>query len=452
MFGLAKELEQMEKQQRRIKAGLVGAGQMGTDIVSQVALMPTQDIVITADIALDRAHAAYEIAGHEPQRIVAAADLGTANQALLHDKFVATTDYRHVTDVAQVEVVIESTGSPEVGAKASLRAIHQGKHVVEMNVETDVTVGPLLKWYADQYGVIYTVGAGDEPAALYELYDFATALGLTVIAAGKGKNNPLDTSATPDDPQLAAEAERRGLTPEMLVEFVDGSKTQIEMACIANATGLVPDIRGMHGPRVNIAEMKQVFALKEQGGILSKSGVVDYVIGDLQPGVFLVFSTDKLRLRQCLVLRDMGDGPNYMLLRPFHLCSMEIPLSVAQAAVQRRATMAPLDHLTAEVMAVAKKDLAPGTELARIGGSTHYGTTECADIARDLDALPLGLAAGAKVLKPVKKGEPIRYGDVELRPGSTVAALRRLQDAWQAGELSDADLRHELDCIVAEAT
>lgn len=452
MFGLAKELEQMEKENRRIKAGLVGAGQMGTDIVSQVALMPTQDIVITADIDLDRACEAYEIAGHDKERITAVSTLDAANKALLNDKFVATNDYRHVTDVAQVEVVIESTGSPEVGAKASLRAIHQGKHVVEMNVETDVTIGPLLKWYADQYGVIYTVGAGDEPAALYELFDFATSLGLTIIAAGKGKNNPLDTSATPDDPELAAEAKRRGLTPEMLVEFVDGSKTQIEMACIANATGLTPDIRGMHGPKVNIAEMKKVFALKEQGGVLNKPGVVDYVIGDLQPGVFLVFSTDKLRLRQCLVLRDMGDGPNYMLLRPFHLCSMEIPLSVAQAAVQGRATMAPLDHLTAEVMSVAKKDLEPGMELTRIGGNTHYGTTECADIAKEIDALPLGLAAGATLLNPVKKGEPIRYSDVALRPGSTVAALRKLQDAWVDGEISKHDLRLELDRIVAEET
>lgn len=452
MFDLAKDLKKLEEQNRRIKVGLVGAGQMGTDIVSQVALMPTQDIVLVADIELSRATDAYEIAGHPKGAVQIATSLDETNNALLHGKLVATDDYHHVTDVAQVEVMIESTGSPEVGAKASLRAIHQGKHVVEMNVETDVTIGPLLKWYADQYGVIYTVGAGDEPTALFELYDFATALGLTIIAAGKGKNNPLDPTATPDDPALVKEAQRRGLTPEMLVEFVDGSKTQIEMACIANATGLIPDVRGMHGPHVNIAEMKQVFALKEQGGILNQAGIVDYVIGDLQPGVFLIFSTDKLRLRQCLVLRDMGDGPNYMLLRPFHLCSMEIPLSVAQAVVQGRPTMAPLEKLTAEVMTVAKKDLEPGMELARIGGSTHYGTTERADIAQVINALPLGLAMGAKVIAPVKKGEPICYDDVELRPGSTVAKLRKLQDAWIAGDIDIRDLREVLDRIVAEET
>ncbi len=452
MFGLAEDLKKLEEQNRHIKVGLVGAGQMGTDIVSQVALMPTQDIVIVADIELSRATDAYEIAGHPKGAVQIATSLNETNQALLHGKLVATDNYHYVTDVAQIEVMIESTGSPEVGAKASLRAIHQGKHVVEMNVETDVTIGPLLKWYADQYGVIYTVGAGDEPTALFELYDFATALGLTIIAAGKGKNNPLDPTATPDDPALVKEAQRRGLTPEMLVEFVDGSKTQIEMACIANATSLIPDVRGMHGPNVNIAEMKQVFALKDQGGILNQAGIVDYVIGDLQPGVFLIFSTDKLRLRQCLVLRDMGDGPNYMLLRPFHLCSMEIPLSVAQAVVQGRPTMAPLEKLTAEVMAVAKKDLKPGMELARIGGNTHYGMMERADIAQEINTLPLGLAMGAKVIAPVKVGEPIRYDDVELRPGSTVAILRKLQDAWIAGHIDKRDLREELDRIVAEET
>jgi predicted homoserine dehydrogenase-like protein len=449
MLGLSEDLEKLEEAGKRIRVGLVGAGQMGTDIVSQVALMPTQDIVIAADIVADRAREAFLIAGHPDEKIAEARSLDEANQHLLEDCFVSTTDYRHVTDVSQVEVVIESTGSPEVGAKAALRAIFQGKHIVAMNVETDVTIGPLLKWYADQHGMIYTVGAGDEPAALYELYDFATALGLTIVAGGKGKNNPLRNGATPDEPELVADAERRGLTPEMLVEFIDGSKTQIEMACIANATGLVPDVRGMHGPHVDIKDLEKTFTTKDQGGILNSTGIVDYVIGDLQPGVFLVFSTDKLRLRQCLVLRDMGDGPNYVLLRPFHLCSMEIPLSVARAAVQGRATMAPKYELSAEVMAVAKRDLQPGDVLERIGGRTHYGMTERMDIASEIGALPLGLAMGATVKQAVKKGDPITYGDVDLREGSTVVELRGLQDDWQAGTIAEDDLLAELNHIAA---
>ena len=445
MFGLAQELEALAAQGQTIRAGLIGAGQMGTDMVAQVALMPSTQIVIVADIVLERAIKAYEIAGYAPQRVSTAHSLEEANRALLVGQFVATDDYRLVTDSTQVQAVIEATGSPEAGARATLRAIHQRKHLVNMSVEMDITIGPLVNWYARQHDVVYTLAAGDEPAALYELYDFATALGLTVVAAGKGKNNPLDRAATPDS--LAQEAARRGLTPEMLVEFVDGSKTMIEMAAVANATGLMPDVRGMHGPKAKMKELGSVFALKEQGGILGQRGVVDYCIGDLAPGVFLVFTTASPRLKQCLVLRDMGYGPNYVLLRPYHLCSMEVPLSVAQAVVRRKPTMAPGKRLVAEVFAVAKVELAPGTRLERIGGRTHYGLIERAEVAAGLRALPLGIAQGAVVRRKIAQGEVITCDDVQLPADSLVVTLRRLQEAWMAGQIQEDALKARLDAL-----
>ncbi|NJL95668.1 MAG: hypothetical protein HC915_19025 [Anaerolineae bacterium] len=354
-----------------------------------------------------------------------------------------------MTDAPMVEAVIESTGHPEVSARSILRTIVQRKHIITMSVEMDITVGPLMKWFADQFGVIYAVGAGDEPTALYELYDFATALGLTIVAAGKGKNNPLNREAVPED--LAEEAARRGLTPEMLIEFVDGSKTMIEMACVANATGLVPDVFGMHGPRINIAQFKDVFALQANGGVLTQHGVVDYVIGDLAPGVFLVFTTDQPRLREALVLRDMGHGPNYVLLRPFHLCSMEVPLSVSQAVLQGRSTMAPGRRLVAEVASVAKRDLEPGTVLERIGGRTHYGMTDRYERAAAQGALPLGIARDCVVRRPVAKGEVITYDHVDLPADSTVIQLRQLQDRWMAGEVHEADVLSQMIALAANA-
>jgi predicted homoserine dehydrogenase-like protein len=235
----------------------------------------------------------------------------------------------------------------------------------------------------------------------------------------------------------------------MLIEFVDGSKTMIEMACVANATGLVPDVFGMHGPRINIAQFKDTFDLKANGGVLEKYGVVDYVIGDLAPGVFLVFTTEKKRLREALILRDMGHGPNYVLLRPFHLCSMEVPLSVSQAVLQGKSTMAPLSRLVAEVASVAKTDLAPGTELERIGGHTHYGMTDRADHAAAMRALPIGLAKGAIVQKPVKKGAVITYDDIKM-PDNTVWKLRQLQDAWAAGAIDEDALLQQLDAMAVQ--
>lgn len=450
MFGLSQEIKALESAERHIRTGLIGAGQMGTDIVSQVSLMPSISVDITADIELDRAIVAYEIAGHAKSSVVVAETLDDVNRVRLDDKFVAVGDYRLVTDASHIDTVIESTGNPEVAACSTLRAIRQHKHLVTMSVEMDITVGPVLAWYARRHGVIYAVGAGDEPTALYELYDFATALGLTIVAMGKGKNNPLNRDAVPED--LADEAARRGLTPEMLVEFVDGSKTEIEMACVANATGLVPDVFGMHGPQIDIADLKDTFALQENGGVLNKYGVVDYVIGDLKPGVFLVFTTEKKRLREALILRDMGHGPNYVLLRPFHLCSMEVPLSVMQAVVQGKSTMAPLERLSAEVVAVAKTDLGPGRELERIGGRTYYCMTDIYEHAAAMRALPVGIAKGAVTTRPVKKGEVITYDDVELPQNSVVITLRKWQDAWMAGDLDEQDLLTQLNELVVQST
>lgn len=447
MFGLASELAALAAEGKKVRIGLIGAGQMGTDIVSQTSRMPAIEVIAIADVALERATSAYEIAGHPKERVAIVAHLEQANRALLADKLVATADYHPVIDNAQTQVIIEATGSPEIGSRTTLRALRQHKHVVMMSVETDITVGPLLKWYADRRGVVYTLAAGDEPTALYELYDFATALGLQVVAAGKGKNNPLDRDATPE--QWTQEAARRGLTPEMLVEFVDGSKTMVEMAAVANATGLVPDVRGMHGPQVNIKDLPTTFALREAGGILSRAGVVEYVIGDLAPGVFLVFTTDQPRLRECLALRDMGCGPNYVLIRPYHLCSMEVPLSAARAVIHHKATMAPGKHLVAEVLSIAKSDLEPGQKLERIGGRTHYGLIDRAEVAASLGALPLGLAQGATVRRTVAKGQVIGYDDVEMPQQPIVVALRRLQDSWIAGEIPEDALLCQLDGLAS---
>lgn len=448
MLGINRDLADLQRHGRAIAVGLIGAGQMGTDIVSQVADMGGMTIPAVADIVLERAIAAYTIAGHPREQIAVAGTVAEAMAARATDMLVAAADYRVVTDLPEIAAVIESTGSPEVGARAALRTLRNRKHLVMMNVEADITVGPVLKWYADRRGAVYTLGAGDEPAALQELYDFATALGLTVVAAGKGKNNPLDRHATPA--QWAQEAARRGLTPEMLVEFVDGSKTMIEMAAVANATGLTVDVRGMHGPRTTRPALKDVFSLASQGGVLSRAGVVDYAIGDVAPGVFLVVTTENPRLREALVLRDMGHGPNYLLFRPFHLCSMEVPLSAARAVIHRRTTMEPLPRLVTEVFAVAKADLAPGTVLEGIGGRHFYSLIDTAAAAAAEGLLPVGLAKGATVRRPVERDQPLTYAAVALREPSTVLSLRRLQDAWAAGALDEAALAPAIERLIGE--
>jgi predicted homoserine dehydrogenase-like protein len=448
MLGLNYELEEREASRTPVRIGLIGAGQMGTDVVAETKMMKGVEIVVSADIDLERAIGSFQI-GELDGEVIVAHTPQEADAAVAAGKRVAVGDYRIITDMENLDVVLEATGAPDIGARAALRAARCGHDIAMMNVESDITVGPILHWYARQKGVLYTLAAGDEPAACKELYDFATSLGFTIVAAGKGKNNPLDRHATPEDPAVIKEAGRRGLSPNMLIEFVDGSKTMIEMASVSNATGLIPDVRGMHGPETDRDHLNQTFALKEDGGVLNKMGVVDFGVGRVAPGVFLIVRTDHPRLREAMILRDMGHGPYYTLFRPFHLCSIEVPLSCAMLTLRRQPTMVPLERLVSEVFAVAKRDLAPGDVLDSIGGTTYYSLIDTFEKAQQECLLPIGLAKGARLIRPVAMDTPITTRDVEMKP-STILELRNLQDAWYRGVYSEAELLRAVDGLANE--
>jgi len=445
MIGLNKELKALEAQGKRVRIGMIGAGQMGTDVVAEVSMMPGVDVVIAADVDLERAKKAFMI-GETKGEVVVTGTAEEADAAIEAGKYVAVDDYHILTDVNNIDVVLEATGVVEIGARAALRTVRNKHDIAMMNVESDITVGPILRWYSEKKGQLYALALGDEPAACKELYDFADSLGFTIVAAGKGKNNPLDRHSSPEDPAIQKEAARRGLSPYMLVEFVDGSKTMIEMAAVSNATGLIPDVRGMHGPNTDRDHLHETFALKEDGGILNNIGVVDFGVGRVAPGVFIIVHTDHPRLREAMVLRDMGDGPYYTLFRPFHLCSIEVPLTCAMLVIRKQSNMVPLDRLVSEVFAVAKKDLSFGDELDSIGGVSYYSLIDTYETTKKENLLPIGLAKGAKVVRKIKMDEPIRFDDVQVQP-STVYALRKLQDKWMAGNISEEDLLKAVDAV-----
>jgi predicted homoserine dehydrogenase-like protein len=445
MIGLNEELALREASQNPVRIGMIGVGQMGTDVIAETKMMKGIEMVACADVDIERAISGFKIAQLSGE-VVIAETVEQADAAVAAGKRVATKDYRIITDMKCIDVMLEATGVPEIGARSALRAARSGHHLAMMNVETDITVGPLLYWYAEKKGVLYALAAGDEPAACKELYDFADSLGFTIVAAGKGKNNPLDIHATPTDPAIQKEAARRGLSPNMLIEFIDGSKTMIEMAAVSNATGLISDVRGMHGPETNRDLLNKTFALKEEGGVLNKMGVVDFGVGQVAPGVFLIVRTDHPRLREAMVLRDMGNGPYYTLFRPFHLCSIEVPLTCAMLAMRGKSNMVPMDHLVSEVFAVAKRNLEPGEMLDSIGGTTYYSLIDTYETAKAEGLLPIGLAKGARVVRPIPIDRPITLQDVEL-PSSTILELRKLQDAKFAGAISEAELLHKIDLL-----
>ena len=414
-MSLIDRLEALERDKDPIRVGLVGAGQMGRGFVAQVAGIPGMDVVIAADAEPGRALTAFREAGRDPVE-------GRNGDP---ERPAVTDDASDVTRSETVDVVVEATGVPEVGARVAYEAVHNGKHVVMLNVEADVTVGPLLGQMARSAGVVYTGSAGDEPGAIMELYDFAVSIGFEVVVAGKGKNNPLDVSATPES--VTGEAQDKHMNPKMLASFVDGTKTMVEMAAVANATGFSPDAPGMRGPEETVpARLGKIFSLEEEGGILSSYGIVDYVRG-VAPGVFVIVRSQAGPVRETLEYLGQGQGPNHVLYRPYHLTSLETPISVARAAIYGDATIAPRREPTAEVVAVAKRDLPAGEKLGGIGSADYYGRVY--PVADATGMLPLGLAPGARTTRPVARGEVVSRAWVVLAEDSFVVNLRRLQES-----------------------
>jgi predicted homoserine dehydrogenase-like protein len=426
LTGLARDLKQRADENRPIRIGVIGSGEMGTDLVTQGMLM--RGIEISA-IATRRPHTALEataIAYGDTSHAVEADTQSKVTAAIEAGKLAITSADTLVRNPL-IDVVIDATGKPGVAADFDLMAMEHGKHLVMMNVEADVTIGPYLKKEADRLGVIYSVGAGDEPSSCMELIEFATALGYRVVAAGKGKNNAFNRDAVPDD--YREEATRRNMNPRMLVEFVDGSKTMVEMACIANATGLVPDVPGMHGPAADRDQMVKVLIPKADGGILNRKGVVDFTIGKgVAPGVFCIVEAEHPRIIERMDDLHVGHGPYYSFFRPYHLTSLEVPLTAARIMLYGKPDMVPLPVPVAEVCAVAKRDLADGETFDAIGETCYRSFTLTAVDARAQQAVPVGLLEGGKVTASVKKGELLTRANASPDPTTRLFALRRKQD------------------------
>lgn len=434
MLSLRERLQEREKTHGAIRVGLVGAGQMGTGLISQIERMDGVEVVAVADIVPGRAQAAYAESDVSADVVATTDDnVGQANNALADGRRVATTSSDLLVQLQGLDIIVESTGVPEIGAKVCEAAIDAGHHVVNMNVEADATIGYYLAQKAMQAGVIYTLAAGDEPGSIKEIYDFADALGFEIVTVGKGKNNPLDRTATPDT--LADKAKKQDMSAKMLCSFVDGTKTMVEMTAIANAVGFEPEVQGAYGPQCTVKELAKVFVPKADGGIFDEKRRVDYAVGDVAPGVFVIITTDQPKIMKDLkYLRLNGHGNYWALYRPYHLANLETPISIVQAVLDGHATIATKQPPVADTIAAAKRDLQPGDVIDSLGGYTVYGMIEKASTTAAEGYLPLGLSIGAHVIRPIAKGSPIRYADVELDSSQTIVRLRAEQDKLLMGD------------------
>lgn len=439
---------------RPVRVALIGAGRFGTTVAAQVGRMPSLQLSVVCDVREESARAAWEANGGSERagetldrRGAAAKDVASAVD---EGKFVITDDIAAAV-ASPVDVVVEATGLPEIAARTALGAIQARHHVVMVTVEADVLLGSLLRRYADAAGVVYTLADGDQPAVTKRMVDWAEALGYEVIAAGRGTRFlPSDAEGLPEEAfQRYGYAEdlvaRRRFNAQMYNSFRDGSKAQTEMCALANATGLVPDRRGMHEPSVGVSSLARVFSPKRDGGILERSGVVELanqvgpdgedLADGIAIGVFVVLGTKNPLLAEDLPFYGLpgcraatSDGGYAAFYRPYHLCGIETPLSIAEAALLNRATAAPRTTPTADVVAVAKRDLRAGDVLDGSGGKNVRGLIERAEVVRSQRLLPEGLAYGVPLTRDIARGEPIGLNDVVLKEDSFALRLRREQD------------------------
>jgi predicted homoserine dehydrogenase-like protein len=409
-----------------IRVGIVGCGQMGSGLAHTINNVEGMRVAAIADMDPERGIRTYREMGSAAGDILVTEDLGQTEDAIRAGRPVVTPSALAMPALDGLEALVEVTGVPDVGARVAYEAIMARKPIVMMNVETDITIGVYLDRLARRSGSVYTVASGDEPGVCKMLWEQALLMGFEVVTLGKGKNNVIDLAATPES--CAAEAASKGMNPKMLAAFKDGTKTMVEMAAVANSTGLLPDVPGMHGPKVEVADLERVFIPAEDGGILSRSGCVDYSTGAIAPGVFAVVRSYDARMRTEMRFITHAEGPYYLHFRPYHLCDLETPQSIAEAVLLGEVT-ATAEAMHAEVVCTAKRDIAAGERLRGIGEADWYGTIMTAPDARARRAVPIGIGAGAVARRAIPKGAFLSEDDVTIDESTFVCRLRRLQDA-----------------------
>ena len=431
---------------RPLRVSLVGAGKFGSMWLSQVPRTPGIHVLAVADLRPDRARESLARVGWPAERFAAA----SIDDALRTGATWVTDDVEGALSAGPVDVVIDATGSPAAGIRHVLACCAHGKHVVMVNVEADALAGPLLARRAAQAGIVYSLAYGDQPALICEMVDWARTAGLTVVAAGKGtKYLPAYHRSTPETvwghygftPEQVAGGD---LNARMFNSFLDGTKSAIEMAAVSNATGLTPAPGGLAFPACGVDDLPRVLRPNEAGGELHHAGQVEVisslerdgrpVFRDLRWGVFVTFEAGSGYVERCFSQYGLvtdESGRYAAMYKPFHLIGLELGISVASVGLRGEPTGRP-DGWRADAVATAKRDLRAGEVLDGEGGYLVWGRLMPAAASLAVNALPIGLAHGVRVARPVAEGAVVRWEDVEVDPADEAVRFRREMEALGA--------------------
>ena len=426
----------LERKDKPLRIGLIGAGKFAAMYLAQVPKTPGVRLVGIADLSPANARANLERVGWPAELI---------------QKTPISEDWRKLVASPEVDIVIEATGNPPAAVEHALEAFRNGKHVVMVTVEADAFCGPILAQKAREAGVVYSLAYGDQPALICDLVDWARAAGFPVVAAGRGhKWLPHFSQSTPETVWghygLTPEQARvGGLNPKMFNSFLDGSKPAIETSAVCNATGLTPAPHGLLYPPGSVDEIPALMRPKSEGGVLHHKGQVEVISSlredgtpipyDIRFGVFVVFEGDTQYIQRCFAEYGVKTDPTgryACLYKRWHLIGLEVGISVASVGLRGEPTGCPTGW-RADAVAVAKKALQPGEMLGGEGGYTVVGRLMPAEASLKEGCLPLGLAHGWKMLRPVAAGQPVRWSDVAYDAQSTAVRVRREMEASFSG-------------------
>jgi len=414
-----------------IRVGMIGAGFQGSGIGLQImTATPGMRLCAVANRNLGAAIGVFDQTGIAPERCDSQAELEAAIAA---GRPAVTEDAIALARAEGLDAIIEVTGSVEYAAHAVLAALESGKHVVQMNAELDGTVGPILKARADAAGVVYSFADGDQPGVQMNLYRFVAGIGVKPVLCGniKGLHDPYRNPTTQE-----SFARRWGQKPAMVASFADGTKISFEQAIVANGTGMRVARRGMLGPDfsggdpgASLVPIEQTVSAFEPHLDPAGPGLVDYVVGARPgPGVFVLGTLDNPRQKHYLELYKLGKGPYYCFYTPYHLCHFEVPTSVARAVLFGDPVLTPRGGPQVGVIAMAKKALAVGETIGDFGGYEVYGVAENMDVVRRDRLLPIGLALGCRLSRPVAKDAALTFDDVSIPDGRLIDRLYAEQE------------------------
>jgi predicted homoserine dehydrogenase-like protein len=438
-MNLSAKLRAREETGKPVRVGLIGAGKFGSMFLAQAQRTPGLHLLGIADLDPARARASLERVGWAGERYAAR----SFAEAAKNGSTFITEDAEALIAADGLEVVIDATGHPAAGIRHALLACRHKRHIVMVNVEADVLAGPLLARRAAEAGIVYSLAYGDQPALIAEIVDWARTAGFDVVCAGKGtKYLPVYHASTPETVwghYGFSEAQVAGgdFNARMFNSFLDGTKSAIEMAAVANATGLAPAPDGLAFPPCGVDDLARVLRPATEGGTLHHKGTVEVVSSlerdgrpvfrDLRWGVYATFEAPNDYVKKCFAEYGLVTDPSgryTAMYKPYHLIGLELGVSVASAALRREPTGAPTGF-RGDAVATAKRDIKAGETLDGEGGFTVWGRLMPAADSLAVGGLPIGLAHGVKLRRPLRAGETVRWEDVVVDEAAEAVHVRR---------------------------